>query len=94
MGKENVMIDCGTALTVANAAALHQKLQTALNQSSTITLKADDVEKVDTAGLQLCVALNKEVAKLSGQILWHQPSQALAQAAKTLGLTQHIGLHS
>jgi len=88
MCSDSVMIDCGTALTVANAAELHQKLQAALNDSSTLNLKADEVEKVDTAGLQLFVALNKEVTKLSGQVVWHQPSQALAQAAKTLGLTR------
>lgn len=94
MGSDTTTVDCGDALTVANAANIHQKLQAALNDSSAINLKADKVEKVDTAGLQLFVALSKEAERVGGQITWQQPSDALKQAAVTLGLTQSIGLHS
>jgi len=94
MSSGSSTIDCGSALTVANAADMHQKLQAALNESSTISLKADDVDKVDTAGLQLFVALSKEAEKVGGQIVWQQPSQALKDAAKTLGLAKSINLDS
>ena len=94
MSSDTSIIDCGDALTVANAADMHQKLQAALNNSSTINLKADEVEKVDTAGLQLFVALSKEIERVSGEVIWQQPSDSLKQAAVTLGLTNAIGLHS
>ena len=87
-------IDCGNGLTVATAADMHQKLQEALHDSSTINLKADEVEKVDTAGLQLFVALAKEIERVGGKVVWQEPSEALLQASKTLGLTHSIGLDS
>lgn len=94
MSAENLTIDCGSNLTVATAADMHQKLQDALNGSSTINLKADEVEKVDTAGLQLFVALNKELDKSGGKLVWQTPSETLLQASNTLGLTHSVGLGS
>lgn len=87
-------IDCGNGLTVATAADMHQKLQAALHDSSIINLKAHKVEKVDTAGLQLFVALGKEVERVGGKVVWQNPSDVLLQASKTLGLTQSVGLDS
>ncbi|ODS23974.1 hypothetical protein AB835_06070 [Candidatus Endobugula sertula] len=86
------VIDCGDALTIANVAAIHHKIQEALKNSSNIELAASDVEKVDTAGLQVFVALQKEVEKTHGQLIWKNPSDALRKAADTLGLTKCISL--
>lgn len=84
---------CGEALDIAHAAALQARLEKSLQKSSTIELKADAVEKVDTAGLQLIVAVKKEAQASGGNIIWKKPSEKLLTSAKSLGLSQHLGLN-
>ena len=84
---------CGDALDIAHATALHSRLQKSLQKSSTIELKADGVERVDTAGLQLMVSLNSEVQRCGGELIWKNPSKPLLAAARSLGLDHTLGLH-
>lgn len=83
---------CGEHLDIAEAANLHSRLQKALTKSANIELKADAVQKVDTAGLQLFVALAREVAQTGGSLHWKKPSQVLMDTAKQLGLDGELGL--
>jgi len=92
MSSDKHVIDCGSSLTIANAAAIHQELLSAITSASSIELKADKVEKADMAGLQIFVALHKEVEKTGGKIIWDKPSDVLMQAGVTLGLSGFIGL--
>jgi len=84
---------CGEALDIVHSISLHERLQKALLKSSTIELKADKVEKADTAGLQLLVALAQEVRKTEGRLVWKKPSEHLLTAAEQLGLKQVLGLN-
>lgn len=86
-------VDCGEALTIAKSAELHEKLNEALAESSSIELLASSVEKVDTAGLQLIASLSRELERVNGSITWKNPSDVLVQAAKTLGLTSYIAIN-
>lgn len=90
MAGKKTSVDCGEAMTIAQSAELHQKLKAALEDSSSIELKADAVEKVDTAGLQLIIALEHEIEKVSGKLSWKDPSDTLKQAATTLGLAERL----
>ena len=92
MAAKKSVVDCGSSLTVATAAEMHHKLEAALKDSSNLHLNAQAVEKVDTAGLQLIVALYKEIDKLGGKVVWQEPSAVLRQASQTLGLTEQVGL--
>jgi anti-anti-sigma regulatory factor len=84
---------CGDALDIVHASSLYSRLQKSLEKSTTIELKADAVEKADTAGLQLIAALSKEAAKTGGKLIWKKPSKTLTDAAERLGLSQSIGLN-
>jgi ABC-type transporter Mla MlaB component len=90
MATERSSVICGEVMTISHAAELHQQLRNALEQSTTIELVADKVEKVDTAGIQLLIALSRELDKVGGSILWKDPSAVLLQAAATLGLTSYM----
>lgn len=81
---------CGESLNIAHVSNLYQRLVKALEKTSNIELKADKVEKADTAGLQLFLALKKEVANGGGQLNWKNPSDALIAAAKQLGLYEQL----
>jgi ABC-type transporter Mla MlaB component len=83
---------CGVSLSVAEAAGLKSRIQKALQKSSTIELNASEVQKADTAGLQLVLALIREVANADGRVVWKNPSKALIDAANLLGLGKELGL--
>lgn len=85
-------VSCGEALDVAHAATLHGRLMKALQKSTVIELKVDKVRKADTAGLQLLLALAKEVATCGGKIVWVKPSKELLESARALGLDSSLGL--
>lgn len=84
---------CGEHLDITEAAGLYARLQKSLSKSSHIEIKADAVSKADTAGLQLFVALAREVANTGGGLTWKKPSQTLIDTAKLLGLDRELGLH-
>ncbi|MBX2809454.1 MAG: STAS domain-containing protein [Cellvibrionaceae bacterium] len=92
MSAEPISIHCGETLNIASAADLQQQFNSALEKSSTIEIIADAVAKVDTAGLQLMVALNRELERSNGSLLWKTPSEVLLQAAASLGLINPVGL--
>ncbi len=83
---------CGESLDITEVASLQARLHKSLQKSSTIELKADDVKKADTAGLQLFVALARDVSNTGGALVWKKPSQALIDAARLLGLEKELGL--
>lgn len=83
---------CGEHLDIKEVANLYERLQKSLARSSNIELKADAVERVDTAGLQLFVALAREVVQTGGGLTWKKPSQALLDTATQLGLSRELGL--
>ncbi len=81
---------CEKNINIANASTLRQKLLEALEVSSSIELKADKVQKADTAGLQVFVALKKEISDSGVKLQWMDPSDALISAAKQLGLYEQL----
>ena len=89
---ERTSFSCGSKLDISQAQAIHKRVIKALSKSSTIELKADQVEKADTSGLQIFVALQREVALTGGELVWKRPSQPLIDTAKLLGLDQLLHL--
>lgn len=83
---------CGEQLDINAVHALQERLYKSLDKSPVVEMKADAVAKADTAGLQLCVALKKELLLRDGQIVWKKPTDALIQAAEQLGLADELGL--
>ena len=57
-----------------------------------ITIDAAKTEKIDTSALQLLTAFMLEAKKRSIKVKWQSPSAALQNAAKLLGLSQHLQL--
>lgn len=90
MAAKKITVECGESLAINSVADLYGKLSKALETSSTIELDTSGVEKVDTAGLQLLVALEHEVEKSSGKVSYKNPSEALQQAVVTMGLNSHL----
>ena len=79
------------SLTIAEAEAMHLQLSQILNANVDITIEAEALSRVDTAGTQLIYAFVKEAKNRSLSLTWKSKSDALAECAATLGLTEGMG---
>jgi anti-anti-sigma regulatory factor len=82
----SVTIQCEDILNVAGVNLLHQDLKTAINDVDEIIFKADNVERIDAATLQLIVSLFIDSEKLGVVVRWENPSEAIINSAKVLGV--------
>lgn len=76
---------------MAAQAALKADLLGAL-EAGAIVLDGGQVERVDTAALQLLVLFRRELDARGGTLGWHGTSDALNEAAGLLGLAQLLNL--
>ncbi len=91
--KEKTCITLGELLCITNAESMYKRFIKALSVSNTIEIKADKVQKVDTAGLQIVVAVKRKLDKSGGNIMWNKPSKELIDSARILGVSSIIGLN-
>jgi anti-anti-sigma regulatory factor len=86
------MICCSPELDISGAQDLYDKLQTALGAQGPVVLDATQVERVDTAVLQMLCAFMRD-AQASGIVVqWRQPSPALENAARLLNVRACLAL--
>ncbi len=92
---EDGVLSLGEDLDVNQAAELYQELKhEAGSGSSTITLDASALGRVDGAAMQLLVAFAKAYKAAGGDLKWGTPSDEFKRAGKILGLEQDLGLAS
>ena len=82
-------------LTIAHVNNLHEQMESLINQQDhdAISVQADAVSRIDTAGVQLLFAFSKSAKEHSISLTWKSPSETLVGAAKTLGLDTSIGFN-
>lgn len=79
-------------LTIDTAQKLQAKFAKSLARESDIKVIADRVETIDTAGLQLLLALCRDLNSAGRAILWQSPSSNLLGSLRLLGLTEELGI--
>lgn len=72
-------------------AALKVQLQEVLHRGE-IVLEVAELERVDTAALQLLVLFRRELEQHGGTLAWRGKSEVLGEAASLLGLEQLLNL--
>lgn len=87
----NAMIACGRALTIATVGELHPKLCATLGVTSTVAVDVSQVDSVDAAGMQLLMTYCQDAMAQNVKVTWTTPSDAVRQAAKTLGMERMLG---
>jgi len=80
------------SVDVSMAAELRGTLDMALGGEGPLTVDAGAVERVDTAGVQLLLALRQESARRGRPLQWRAASPALRETAARLGLANALGL--
>lgn len=78
-------------LDIGRAGELRAPLIEALATAQELQVELSRVERVDTAGLQLLLALARSARERGVAIRWSAPSPTLVEAAKRLGLSAAFG---
>lgn len=77
---------------IAAQAALKAELLGALKQGAIVVLDGSQVERADTAALQLLVLFQRELQARGGTLGWRGASEAINEAAGLLGLARILEL--
>ncbi len=76
---------------VAWLEGIREQLVTSLKMA-TVKLDAASVEKIDTAGVQLLAAFQRDAREGGCEVTWVSPSSVLRDAVQRLGLTNVLAL--
>lgn len=85
-------IVCDESLDIAMARAWSTTLQQALAAQRPIVFAAEQVERVDTAALQLLCAWFQDARASGLDVQWRKPSEALCAAARLVDLDTCLAL--
>ncbi len=80
------IINLDATLTIQNVTKLHEKLKNAYCVHDAIEIDASQVTSIDTATLQLLVALKKDADIQQKNVVITKPSQRFLESAKLLGV--------
>lgn len=92
---QNVEFQLPETLTIASIQPLHEQFEALIEDKNcdAILLKAADVQRIDTAGVQLLYALVMAAQERQIPLNWQAPSASLRQSAQVLGLASALGIH-
>ena len=86
------MIECPSELDIATVEVLRQQLLSALQSPEPLDIDGRAVRKVHTAALQVFLSLMAEARSRDLPVRWRDPSPALVESARLLGLADSLGL--
>lgn len=83
-------------LTIVNVNSLCDALHELISKQNydKLVIKADQVQRADTAGLQLMLSFVFAAREQHIDLIWSKPSKKLQEAAAILGLQQALGIIS
>jgi anti-anti-sigma regulatory factor len=79
-------IICKKNLCIAKVAEFKSELESTLSLASHVVVDVSQIEKIDTAALQLFIALYKQAGAGDFTLEFKQPSEIFCAAAQRLGL--------
>jgi ABC-type transporter Mla MlaB component len=82
-----------SSCTVKDAAEFKIGLCKLVDSPQCVVLDAGNIERIDTAALQLLCAFVRDRRARGLQVLWRASSAALLDAATLLGMKSLLGLH-
>jgi len=82
----NDVIALDSELTIKNVSSFKQLIDDRLLESAELRLDPSDLQKIDTAGLQLLFSLKASLGNSGRQIEWTNPSEVITSAAKIIGM--------
>ncbi len=92
-GPKESVIELSSMQAISQVSDLHRQLMEMLSSESDIAIDGSQVTSIDAASLQLIYALWKEADKSGKNISWQNPSGALCDAARLLGMESGLQLN-
>lgn len=83
---ESNIISLGTELTIRSVASCKALIDKNINSGFDVKLAAGDLQKIDSAGLQMIYSLNKTMEKNSQPVQWVSTSSIINQSARLMGM--------
>ena len=83
---ETTPVPCPAVLDIAAVQDFYVQLRDALDNGEALTLQCAQLERIDTAGVQLLVACCRDATDRNLPIHWDGVNDILYEAAKRLGL--------
>ncbi len=85
-------IECDEVLDISSVAEFHARCLGALKKKQNIMLNASQVDRADTAALQVLSAFIQDANTGKQIVQWEAPSEPLCQSAALLGLSDMLCL--
>ncbi len=85
---DGALISLGSALTIKNIVEFKQTVDAGLALNGDITLDSAELQKIDSAGLQLLFSLQKSLRKTGQELLWADRNPMIESAASLIGLSE------
>jgi len=89
---DTIVIDLPDNLTIATAESLHQILESTVEKHQDVVFNAENVNRVDTAGLQLLYAFCIEQKQHQLSVQWRSVTASLAEGADLIGIGKALYL--
>jgi len=85
-------IECAEVLDISGVAEFHACCLEALGTQQKLMVNASQVDRVDTAALQVLGAFIQDANTRQQVVQWEAPSESLCQSAALLGLSEILCL--
>ncbi len=90
--ESKTVISCTSTVDIKIAVELFEHLSSAIESHRAVEINAEDVERIDTAVLQLFLAFVLEAKTKEVSITWLGVSDAFVTAANLLGIGSQLAL--
>lgn len=87
-------IECPAEMDIAVASTLHRQLLQALQAGDVLEIDGQAVKRIHAAVLQIFLSVVIAAHAANLQVHWRNPSTALLESARLLGLTDALGLET
>lgn len=87
---EDIIIKLPAELTIVQVEEFKQTLLEIIENHDTLTIDDNDLERIDTIGLQLLLATVTYISSKSKTLHWHSQSHTIKESIKKLGLKDAI----
>ena len=87
-------INCSESMDISVVEAMQTQLIEALASGQNVVLDAHQVERADTAALQVLSAFFQDAKTQAQKIDWKEPSDALCRSATLLDLSKFLDLET
>jgi anti-anti-sigma regulatory factor len=85
-------VNLNSALTIRDVSELMDELNQINNNHSEVIFESEQLEKVDTAALQLLLGFCLFATDAGKKVIWNKPSEAFCHAVELLGLNEILNL--